>query len=473
MDAEMKQRFRKFLLICVAITMTLILAIWAWHYLRNGKIVITTNSKADVIILERLNKNGQGKEKVAESTGGELSVVVPAGTYRAKVGGRLMPINKTIDLKARKTEKHNLNPVALKSLEPVTPMVAESLTMTESGILYLAPDGYMHRLSSANPREDIGETQFTKVEWGSKGLGVGQDSKGDLYLINNGSVAPLNPPVSDGSKAINYTVSSSNRIYVSVGSDVYLREEDSSYNKIHTTTVQAPKLSASDDRLAVFNPPSVGGGHDAEEDSEPFVEIVKINGETIARSNISAFSIAWAPDAKRFISIDYFGKDQLYDSTLKSVSIIPSDDVQKVIWLDNNTLIYNTDGLLWKYRPEDNTANMLSSLTAGSTITDMMFDPSRSYVYLQTSSDEKKILQRLSLKNQKPPENVMALNTYLPKRLGGCMVSYINLVEPTVLISPESDIDPQSCVVAAQQYLKGYDLNPESFKYIFYTEHND
>lgn len=53
------------------------------------------------------------------------------------------------------------------------------------------------------------------------------------------------------------------------------------------------------------------------------------------------------------------------------------------------------------------------------------------------------------------------------------MVSYINLVEPTVLISPESDIDPQSCVVAAQQYLKGYDLNPESFKYIFYTEHND
>lgn len=471
MDIEIKQKFRKVLIIGVAVSTGLILFFSIWHYFHTGKIIITSDNKGATLFLERVSENGTHDEKIAEESGGELSVKVAAGTYRANAGsGRLQSVNTTIKLKGRKTARYHLNPVEPQDLEPVAPLSAESIHASDTEILYLDSEGALNRLSNNKADEVISNLQFRKIEWGSGGFGIGQDLTGGFYSIKNSEILKLAAPPGSGEKnSNNFSIAQNNQAYMSVGRDIYLRSTEGTYKKIYSTDLQSPQLSASADKLAVFKPPPLGEGEDGEKAAQPMVEIINKDGKLIAQKSISALTLSWSPDAQKLIAINQDGNSEIYNTTLESVANLPSKSIQSVSWLDSDTILYGTDSLLWSYKFKDNIASIISAQPAGNAISEISIDESRSYAYIQVASEEKSNLFRLGLKNQKVRKDVLQLGALLPETYGGCYIKYINFTEPTILISPGLEASAATCLAAAKEEVGLFNLSPENFKYSFYS----
>ena len=467
MDYDSKQIIRKVTIRVFIFAAALAFIVWLWGFLHNGRIVLSTNNQSDTITLEKITKNGTVTEKIAESTGEKLSVVVPSGTYRAKVGGKLKTVAKTIELKAMKTEEHTLDTPELQPLEPVAPIAGSDAEVIGSEIVYLSPSGNLLKISGNLLREQLGNTIFANISWGGSGFGIGQDIKGSLYSIAQGQINPLDlPDQPEEGELVNYAVSKGNSIYVSVGPDIYFRSQQGSYKKIYTSPVQSPRLAASDSRVAVYSSPPIGEGHDGEDGGKALIEIVNTDSTKIASKDIPAFKLEWSPNGEKLAAIDYFGQDYIYDASLETKAVLPDEGVQNIIWLDDINAVYSSEGLLWSYNAESGTSNMLAFLTAGSTFTDMSVDSAGDYLYLNASSSERKSLKRLGLKGQKSPDGLAQLGALLPTRVGDCLIGYLNFTQRNIIVTPEPGIDNNLCITVAGNELNKLGVPANIFNFV-------
>src|ERR1039458_3465345 len=442
--------------------------VWLVNYLSTGTIIVTANEKGSTITLQRTS---QGKPFVKIGLG-SLSVTATHGQYLATIKNGSQVIEQFINFNdGHKTLKYSISLSSLSQVEPVAYQNASDVAASNTGLVYLdAGDEYIHTIDNQNNLVAINSAQqFQNVKWANASFGVGLDSDGHLYTINNASISPLAVPFSYGGKAVSFDVSENKQIYVSYGEDVYVGGQNGSFKKIYTATSSNLVLAAGVNKVAIAD--------ETEEQSasNPLLATVSTSGSVIKNVGEGEIGkLALSPNGQYLVSVNE-SYASVYDSSLHQVAIVPAiSSVNYVTWLDNNRFFYTSGDELWLYDLTNQRAELVASMPfLVNSITGLSISSDRSYVYLTASVSglDNNAVLRVGLKGQQVPDYMNKLQGIIPLMLSDCSLSLVNFVQPTTILVtpfPNSNLSPQAYLQEAQNELQqdGFDLSKLQFKLV-------
>ena len=456
---------RRAKLIWLTLAVLLILII-AYYVLTRGSLTVTTNNPNAVIAV--IKSSGTSNQQTTVATGASrLSTNLYEGTYEVFVSNKTQSTSQEITVKALHKNVYHLNLPNQIEAQSVLPNGVTGLTASSTQLQYVDSDtGTLTQVGASGIPTVVDPLHsFTSVKWANPGFGIGQASNGQLYTIENGSVNPLVVPFSyTNGVTVNYSVGPTGRVFVSYGSTIYVGQDGSGFHKYFTASSKDPQLFAGTSSLAVLN--STG-------EFKAKLTVISSSGSSIT-NEIDAGGIVWSPNDQEFVTTgDGNDAATLYTSTLKQTGVLLEGGGAGVnpngaVWLDNEHLIYGRGQNLWEYNPVSRQANVLSSLSAGQTITNTFLSQDKTYVYLtgtnQTNGD---ILVRVGLtaQTQQGPSYASGLDVLYPNSTNKCSFSYSNFIRLDLIIATWTD--QSYCMSQAQAQLNQYSLPASGFTIIF------
>lgn len=449
------------------------LLIWLWGYLSSGEVTIKTDSPDRVVTIEHLDSGDLAfEDRVIESANGSLNTRVKSGTYRIRAGDKKNFTTRIIVVKARSSSEYVLNPKPVPTTEPVSPIDGDNYTITQSGIRYLSGSGYIQQIGAAGLSEPKTNVRLENFAWGGGGYGIGYDGLGRLYSIDKNGTKPLDTPrrIQSEPEVSPLAVAVNNRSFVAIGQDIYTMVPGEPLRKIHTTTAHAPALFASKTKVFVASSPIHGPeaeGEDAHTE-EPTVEIIDVTGEVLATKNMSSADVWWSPDENNVLVKSFTGEVKIYDINLNPVRDVPDSNIVDVVWQDDSSLYYIASNQVLFYNFSEETTSPVVLWNPNNTLSSLALDKSRGYLYFANKRDGKLSIKKAGLEGQESFPDAQALDIILPKAVGQCYFSYINLARPTILVNyPGSGGKGRqdSCLSAAELELAHFHLDPAKFVY--------
>ena len=448
----------------------LFLLFWGWGYIHKGKLVITTNNPENIITLTSARATSGTKNSLPiRQVQGHLSVTLSVGKYTLSVSGKVLSLNQVIDIHAHKTQIYNLNPPAISSPEPVTSFSGSGIAADGSQLSFIQSGRQsLMRVDSQNIVTTLGGGQSLQtIRWANPDYGVGQDSQGHLYTINNGSVTLLKVPEAyDASKPVNFSLTPGRQIYLSFGSTIYSGNEGSGFKKIYSSASNAPKLAASDSSLAVLE----SQDESSEDQSLPTqtvnknhkssVAVIDKNGKLIKKISIRTIFATWSPNSQRLALTTYDSSSYIYDNSLNQLATIPNHNTANLKWLNNDVILYSVDNKLWTYSLQKGQAVAVANLSPESTIGEIAVDKDAHFIYLSVIASQGGGIKRVGLSGQKVADFVYQLDVFLPTTKGQCTIDYVNFTRPTISVTTAGS-PSAACQNTAKDELRqdGFDLS--------------
>lgn len=461
---------KKFLVAVIGVLVVLFFLIWLWGYLNSGRVSVTASDPEAPVTIEYLDSaNKKNEDKIIKFSKGSLSIRVKKGFYKISAGQIDTATSKIIEVKARSSEKYVLNLKAPPATEPVLSVDTETYSVAANKVRYLNDRGQIVTVDSKGRSTINKKASFKKIIWNREGIGFGQDQSGKLILVENGSLKTLKSPEKISDKSSVYlALSDSGDIYTSVGSNIYKLSAAGQLKKIYTTTISAPLLFASTNKLLITSPldPEPLEG----DSSSPQTEIISVDGRQLIKKGLPVAYASWSPDENTILIKDLSGESRLFDNQLNPGKPLPSNGIVSAQWKDNSTLYYITSSQLFSFNVKNQIALTLDYWDSDySSLSSLLVDTAGENLYFIRQSDGKYTVQRTVLAGKQVLKNMDLLQVFLPKRIGGCFVSYVNILKPTIIIkySTSSGLGgPDSCLSAAIREVNhiGIDYSEFSFK---------
>lgn len=440
---------KRYFILPLALLIFIWFMIWIYNYLGTGQIIITT-SGANNISLVNLND-----ASFFQHSHNKLSVKVKDGEYRVSVVGASAEADQQINVTGHKTFSYAINPLGVAmNVEPVVGEAAKDMVVGND-LFYIETSGStLRQISSQNTINQLGNKQLQSVKWINALSGVGQDYKGRLYAIDDGTVKQINILT----PYINYyAVSSNGTIYASYGRTIYRGTSAGNFTKLYSAGSEFTSLSASNGDVAIIN--SLVG--DSTSSNKPFVIIVHTSGDVTQKGIQTSGSAIWSPDGKYLATTDASG-GVIYDSSLNKIAGTPNSDVTKIVWLDSNRIAYVVGSQLWSFNLASLRSDKIAQVPLVNNINELAVSSDKAYLYLSlVDSANNSSIKRLGLRGQGIPNYIYQLQDVLPEALNGFSLSLVNFSHPTIDVQQYPGTDPGSDLSAASNELanNGFDLS--------------
>ena len=425
----------------------LFLLIDVWRYFHTGTIVVTTDgaNNSNVITLSTLKGSSEVAEKgeyIKQNTK-YLSATVPLGSYVISVSGKVLSESKTVDLNRHETLHYSLNAPKITSPEPVASVSATGVVASNSKLLYLdTSTNVLEEINSQDSVDDVGSQDLQSVAWADTNYGIGQDNKHHLYIIDNGSVTPLQPPEAyQQNETVLYSITKSRHIYLSFGSRIYFGSVVGGFKKIYVTDNAPDKIVGSDLGVLLFNTP------DADDESQdPNTVLVSSNGSQVHESNFKISGAAWSPNNSMIALLgnSSYGTTNsiIVNDSFKQMVVLPNSNIGSVTWINNNTLVYSVGNVIWSYNISLKQSSVIAEVDPQNTITQLIADQNSNYLYVVSQGNGTGEIDRVGLRGQNIPAVSYQVGVFFPsvfqpieQGVGSCSFNYINFIHPTLNVS--------------------------------------
>jgi hypothetical protein len=270
------------------------------------------------------------------------------------------------------------------------------------------------------------------------------------------------PAASQGDNDLSFTVSPDKKIYVAIGSKVYAASGSGDFQDIYDGRPAGSTLLPGSNKIGLLT-----NGYQS--DTHPNLTVIDGSGQQLAshdfKSFVSVWS-AWSPhDSHIFTSSGSVG--EVWNGSLDRVGIIPQANISNPVWLNDNTLFYSVNDQLWSYSLKSQKSSLIANTPLAAPISSLAISTDGSYVYLSTvGGTGESAIRRVGIKNQKAPDYLYKLQSFLPVTFDSYSLGLVNFNGPTVVVQPNPDTDPQADLTAAQKTLHdyGFDVSKIRFK---------
>lgn len=455
---------RKRYIILGAVLVFLLLVFWlVYNLLTTSHITILTNDKASTISIQETSPQyktikvgtGQTKYKLdlhkgsytvnAKDNYASAQQIITLGTM-----GHSRTVTINVDTKANQ----------LGALENVTDLGAHSIIADASSIRFIDSNQSptkLYQIDASNTLTPLANgVSFDSISWADISFGIGK--AGTTFLAINGTNATiLNLPIT----ATTYAVAPNHDVYISDGASVYRGAGGTKFTRVfNADSGKQLKVMAASNNSVLLS--SMSSGSDREGD---LISLHKngskdeIDGE--------AYEGAWtASGAYLAISGDTNG---IFNDKLQKVADTPLANVNALAWINNDTLAYADNNLVWRYTVSSRQANVLVTTRTGvGSVSEIApsSDGSSLYISVQNPSTVNGFSYYLTRYrfNTTPTTNpvLQKVSLVLPNTpMYGCSVGYVNFTKLTVTATADASIQ-QACIAATQSYLQSYDIDPNT-----------
>lgn len=426
------------------------------EYLHSGTVIISAPPSQSTIIVVGLNSNkhyGQGH--------GKLAIRLPAGSYVITAQGHVNTTNRIVFVKARQTIRYNFAPTKTILPEPITAAAASSLSADSAQLYYI--DSSAQRLYRIDDQDNIStignNTSLTSVSWASPGYGVGQDTSGNLYLINGSSVTSLSlPPEFSPGRRVSFVATSDKKLFLSIDRDLYYGDISSNLAKIYSFGSTPAQLFASNGKVGVVFVSNKSG--------KSSISVLDGSGRSIASAtNFVDGSYSWSNDGQ-YVAVDSSeGVGSLLNSSLHQIATLPNK-ATALAWLNSDMLFYATGNGLWSYSITTKTSSLVAQVDPGNSINQISVDGSASYAYLSiTKQSGLSEVVRVGLNNQTRQKFVYQMDAFLPKTSRGCYLNFVNFGPPSILAETDKPSSVCSAAVEDEIINDGFSLDETKVNY--------
>ena len=463
-----QQRLKKFIGIIAGIIFVALAALLLVHYLHTGTLVVTSTKNAVIQVTDTSGKT------VAQGTG-KLTAHLTQGTYTLAVGSKALVTNKPITIHGRQTLTEHIMPTQPKTIEPVTPGSATSVTANATHLQYIDSVGVLQRIDDTNHKISLNNNAapVLAIAWADSNFGAMIGSDGVVYTIDHGSAQPLSLTIPDITNHYStIAVTPDHHIYVSQDNYLYFGDE-SGFSKIYTTQNPIVLLKATGNAVAVLTNKTVT------QDGQAGV-LAKLMTVTPTGNQVGAMDfpttdsrsaqpvLTWSPNGKLLAVSNGGPLASLYNNQLQKLVSLPTQDVTSMAWQDNDTLYFSTskDSLLWQYSRQAGSATGIANATTGNTISDIAVSDDHASVYFTVTNTDasQSQLERISLTDTNKSSTVYQLGFFFPATLPDCSVSFVNFTQPTLFASytdSEANCKSELLTILQQDDLAVTDLRIE------------
>lgn len=438
--------------------------VFVFRLLTTGSITVTTNSRSGIVSLKSLNAAADSTNiKSAKHT---LSLRLKPGQYLISAASHNSGVSKVVTVKARQSTSYTLTIPTPALAEPVIPDNATSLVADSQQLFYVNSGGILNRLDTSNNIQDgYGSLSNIKAAvWSSTALGVIQTTDNSLYIVSNGSVQALQPPVKiPGSASSHIDLSRDGTLVFTNGGDVYSGKIGQIYKHIYKSGDQKVRVAAGGKNTAIIEALNKGKGGEGNDR----VVVIDISGNKTVKE-MGAQQAGWSPSGKYLFVADKNGGNYVYDSSLKLVRTLVSTPFGAFTWTNDDALAYGLGSGLWLYSVSGGQAYGISNMN-GDAVRLISASSDGSYIYVVTDFSGQAgtgRVWRVGLKNQSVPNYLQALNVFLPENVGVCALSYVNFTKPVITAQyPAATTTPDFCTNAAKGEIQYYGLNSDKFSF--------
>lgn len=443
-------------LVLAIIALILISALTPKH---SAKITIITNGNNNIVI----TKQGVNAQNAFGSSGsGKLVVILSPGEYTVTVSNQQLSSQRLISVLGGKNQTITINLGQLGVLDPVTNQTTHFLSATDNTLVFLNQNAQLEYIDNQNNEHVIDNSNNLQViKWGSSGYGIGQDQSGNLYLISDNTVSPINLSATklNLSKTLNnFAVAPDKTLYVSDGQSVYAGTIGSTLRVLYRTNNNSHiDLSSASNNgvLGDISSNNLGSGKVSTE-----IMVITPKGNTYQVLG-DLYSSAWSQSGKYVVTTSDEATT-IYDSKLNEVAVLPANNINAPEWLNDNELFYGIAGQLWEYSLQSKSANQVADISNFGYVSELNIDEGDTYLYVvvqNTQSTQASFqLVRFGLNGQVSQNVMQQLQVALPNTINGCLIGYINYTKPTVT-APGLGTNGQSCTQVAATYLSQEAIN--------------
>lgn len=478
---------KKGVVLIIIVGLITIAAVLIWSYLNSGKVTIKAPDPINSNIrITQIDGNSSEKKAVIEGSG-EISTKLDQGLYEVFVYGKGESMAKVIQVNARHDLSYELDPPESFSYEPVADVAGYSANIYNNELIYVNRLDNLFLLKASGEKRILNSSDFYSVKWSRDGLGLAWADT-SFYWIRGSQLRKINLPEHVSKQShVQLSVAGSGRGYISVGSNVYVVNEDNEARKIYTSNLQSPFIFAGKSRLAMLELPKEPPKNASESDKvtseslEPSVlELVGTSGNLILKEGLYGAHIDWSPSGGKaavMSSVDL--RAYIYDEDLgKITNFIPINDPEEVYWIDDDNLLVVSENILWGYSLTNNEAYTITTMASGTNISNLFVDATGKTAYFLADQRDKRTLMKVRLNDRAYIPKNIALSVVFPKDVGICHINYVNLAKPTILITHPATKHNQGepsegCLNTAKNELVKYSLNPKDFTYRTFVFHGD
>ncbi len=443
---------------------------WLIHYLTIGRLVITTNDPSDNITIVLSGNIASSSKSPSMSGKGSFSSRLKSGGYLINVAGSSNGKAQYVTVRAHETTRVNITLPGTVGVEPVVFDNAQDVIADKSRLVYL--DNSDHSLGQINNQNqhseiDLSSYGFKSIEWSDTTHGVGQNTSGKLFVLNNGSIYPLSSPASnkDDSSVI-YAVAPNRNIYIGIGSFVYAGSETGKFKEIYSGLTPGSSLIPGLNIVGIINS-GYGSGPNSSTSNLTVIDSSGHKSNIKFNSFVNAWS-AWSTNDK-YVAILGSTSGEILDSSLHKIATIPEATLANAVWLNDGTLFYSVADQLWSYNLESQSSQLIANMPLGDPIQQLSISSDKSYVYITTFDTANGVaIRRVGLQGQKVPDYIYQLQDILPESTPGAGYSlglYNFSGGPTIQVIRSAG-GPTSPQLAAEQELQsdGFDITKLQFQ---------
>lgn len=461
---------KKVLVVLVLLMGLLIVIPLLINHFGYGQLDITTNSHLNSITLtQSITSKNSGGTVLSKQAYGSLSIKLKKGEYLISIQNGSNSSSQSIVVKAHSKEHIVMNLVSAGGVEPVISDFASDMVADSSHLVYLSSDdSSINEINTQNQDIEIDSNyDLRSISWADTSFGVGQNASGNLFVIQNGTVSPLNSPVSNSDNSdVVFVVAPNREIYVAFGSSVYSGTASGGFKKIYTKRQVGSVLSAGLGRVSLIDSGYSG--------SQANIVTIDSSGKSIERQQstfINTWS-SWSPHDK-YIVINGASTGEVLNSSMQQVATIPQGDFTNPVWLNDNTLFYNINDQLWSYNIQTQRAQVISNMPNGEQIQQIVVSTDGAYIYLVTTDTAgTPTIRRVGLHDQQVPNIVYQLQEFLltpPTPGSGYAIGLINFSgEPTVQVVLSDGSNATNSLQSTMQTLQqdGFNLSQLQFSVV-------
>lgn len=460
---------RNVVLVALAI-LVFLLARQLFIVLTTGKIVVTTNDKANIVTLREIHSPDK------QTKTGNTSFRVAAGTYIVTVTGNQLSSQEVVSVKVRETKKVSLNLKAMIAIgvEPASSREARSLVVGTAAASFIdATNNNTYSVGQAGNETLIdSDHSFKTISWADPTFGVGKDKNNQLQLINNSQVQALTLPngFRADSDTISFAVSPNRTIVISDGSRVYSANYGSSYTVAYTSksTDSISVLYAQNGSVLLLQTPTqVDPNNHGDSDELGGYVLVDKTGKAYTHEGNSYESVL-SPDGQH-VALSGNAGTAIYDNHFQKVIDIPTSNVIAVTWINTHTVLYTFNSQLWQYDMNAGKATMLTDVSDKGPINTITASRDGQYVYFLIQNKDNSSafnLYRIALDGQPPLSLMVKLGVFLPNVVDACSLGYENFTQPTVVVHGPADMQ-SDCIASATNYLQLYKVSDTGLNIVF------
>lgn len=447
-----------------------LLMVWLiYTFLTTASVQIITNDQKNIVSIQQTAP--QQKSIDIGNVTGNFSTRLATGSYIVTVKNDYASAQQIFTLGIGDSKKVTVNVDTQANtpgvLEPVSDLGAYDVVADKSSVKFIDRNKsptFLYSIDSNNALTIVApNTSYDTIAWANSSYGVGRIGS-QLQTIQGSTIADLKTPVA-ADKAT-FAVAPNHDVYLSDGSGLYRQSDGQNFTKVMTADSQSQiKIVSASSNSVLLTEKSTDTNREGE------LTVLHKN-DTKNTTNGELYEGAWSKSGKYLaVSGD---TSAIFDSNLKKIVNLPINNVNNLVWMSDNDLVYAQSNLLWKFSLDTRRATVLATTNSGvGSISQIALSDDGSSLYVSIQNADSTNGYTFYLTRYKFNTKVVIspllqkLGLALPNSpIDGCYDGYANFNQPTVTVTAIASIE-QLCLDATKTYLQGYGVNTDPLKFQF------